>query len=152
MTQTNINMTEKEYGYFLTDIQEMIAHYVKAYNLEAYCQMQQKKSDDIQWVINLGDFFGVVRIILESWDSVRFGKDSINDCSILMRFFNYKNEGDVLSSPYGVFSKREGVFILNAKCKDSDELKKSFQEILDTCTDGLNKRTFEKDINAIVMN
>ena len=127
-------MNKKNYLKFIGEVQQMIFDFVNTYKVPACCKLQQTADDDIQWTINLGDLYGSVNILLESWKSASY-KGKVNVLAIPMKYHTYRDKENIFESRFksvhGAVNEFNGKFVLNAFDNAQNELKNAFKEVLE---------------------
>ena len=137
-------MNRNEYNTFLSTVQTTIFDFVNDYNVGAACELPQHKGDDIRWTLNLGEIFGAVNIVLESWEHVNV-KGKVNVCEILMRYHTYKDTKNLFLSPSGRIRASDGIFILRERSNAVETLLNALKGVIDIWAYPLTKK---KNINA----
>ena len=142
-------MNKKNYLKFASEIQQMIFDFVDKYNIPACCKLQQSAEDDIQWTLNLGDIFGSVNILIESWENASF-KGKVNVLSIPMKYDTYRDTENLFKTRFGAVNSFNGKFVLNAFENAQNELKNAFKEVLELWAYG--KKIKSNNLIAFCMN
>ena len=138
-------MNKKNYHKFINEIQQMIIEFVDIYKIPACCKLQQSNKDDIQWTLNLGDIFGSVNILLESWSNASY-KGKVNVLSIPMKYHTYRDAEKLFSTQYGNVNEFNGKFVLNAFENASESLKNAFREVLELWAYDKEKKTNQNEL------
>lgn len=123
-------MNKRDYKVFAASIQQMISDFVVANNIPSSCKIPLDDSvDDYIWTLSLGEDFGEVNIMVESWEHASYHK-KVNIVSIPIRFKTYRDEKKLFETRYGSVNDFNGKFILSAFDNAADGLKMIFEGVL----------------------
>lgn len=134
-----MNKTEY-YTKFVNEVQNMIFTFISDYNIPSSCKLQQNIDDDIQWTLNLGENFGSINIIIESWEHAKYN-GKVNVCSIPMKFHTYRDNEKLFSMRSGGVNPFDGKFVLRARSNAVKTLLNDFSEVLTIWSYMKQKRT-----------
>lgn len=123
-------MNKTEYIEFISTLQNTILNFIENYQLQSACKLPQNVDDDINWTINLGELFGNINILIESWKHASVN-DKVNVCMISMYFQTYRDTEKLFLMSSGCVNPINGRFILRTRSNTAKTLLNDFNNVLE---------------------
>lgn len=141
-------MINKEtYNNFIGQLKSALIDFILEYNIKADCKFPQNENDDTQYTLFLGEKYGKVNILFESYSNLPKNEMESNTYIIPMKFHTYRDEKNVFNFDCGNVNSKDGTFILFSKENDLESLKTTFMDILQIWI----KENKRRDSNKVII-
>lgn len=125
-------MNKTTYNTFLSEIKTELVNFVIKYNIPADCKFPQDENDDTQWTLKLGDKYGNVNVLFESFNNLPNNEKESNTFTISMKFWDCnENHKKVFNFDCGNINIQDGTLILFSKENGLEDVKSTFKHILE---------------------
>lgn len=123
-------MKRETYNNFFNEIKTELNNFLFKYDVSFECKFAQDKNDDLQYTVNLGETFGKVNILFETYDNLPKNERESGTFTICMRYHNPKCPKNAFKRGFKQLLNEDGTFILFSSESGLESLKNDFREIL----------------------
>lgn len=120
----------EKYNTFISEIKYALNEFLFNYEIPFNHKFPQNENDDSQYTIDLGEEFGLVNILFESYDNLPETERKNNVYTICMRYHNPKCVKNLFNFDCGRVNEEDGTFILFSSENGLNDLKNDFNEVL----------------------
>lgn len=138
-------MKKTIYNNFYAEIKRDLIEFLFKYNIAFNCKFPLNESDDFQYTINLGDKFGNVNILFESFENIPKNEKDSDTFIIPIRFCNYNETfKNVFKFDCGEINEQDGTLILFSKINGLESLRDTFTKILNIWSKEQKEKIFDR--------
>lgn len=137
-------MEKTQYDTFFNEIKNELIEFLFNYKIPFNCKFPQNENDDIQYTIQLGDKFGNVNILFESFNNLPYNERKSDTFTICIKFWNYQDNEKLFIFDSGQINDKDGTFILFSNENGLEGLKNDFREILKIWSKEQKEKLFDR--------
>lgn len=146
-------MKKDTYTNFVNDIKQVLNEFLLKYDVPFDYFCPQNENDDVRYMINLGEKYGKVNILFESFINLPENEKNSNTFTIPMRFWDCnENHKKVFKFDCGQLNDEDGIFILFSKENGLESLKNDFKGILNEWSKEQKERKMELPLWRLCLN
>lgn len=134
-------MKRETYNDFLNEIKTELNNFLFKYEVPFECRFPQNENTDTQYTIDLGDDFGKVNVLFETYDNLPESERKTETFTICMRYHNPKCAKNALNFDFQSFLNDDGTFILFSTQNGLNSLKNDFRGVLEMWSQGQTEKS-----------